>query len=91
MNEFQEKWLKTQGGEDVKVQIAEHPDGSLRILADCDGHAHEHSLTLGPADQPLPPEYDLAAAQADLDRACQHCAEIAASKARLEFMKSQLK
>lgn len=56
--------------------------GTLVVCADCNGEKHEHSVTIGAADTPLPPHYDAVQLDADLSAAADHAAKMAESKAR---------
>jgi len=82
--------VKSSDGRDVTLDVSERADGSIKIRAECDGESHEHSWTIGPVDKPLPIEYDLAAAQADMEKMKAFAGEMAASKARAMGLKAGL-
>jgi len=73
------------GTKDVPVDVEALVDeqaGVVRVIASLGGHRHEHTVTLGPADAPLPAVYDQAQAQADIDAAIRYAAVMAESKLR---------
>lgn len=74
--------MKTKSGKDADVQTIQNDDGSLSMAVTVDGETHEHRITVGAVDQPLPANYDQAAFDADVDRARAWAAEMAESASR---------
>lgn len=82
--------MKTKSGKDADVQTIQNDDGSLSMAVTVDGETHEHRVTLGAVDHPLPTGYDQAAFDADMDRAREFAAEMAESAARKKALIAQL-
>lgn len=79
------------GSFDVNVDVLQQADNSLKVVATCNGETHEHVVTIGSADQPLPDSYDLVQAQKDLDDARDFAARMASSHARRKDLLAGLK
>jgi hypothetical protein len=78
------------GDADVAIQQIAQADGSILVIAECNGHSESHVMTLGSHDEPLPDGYDLAVAQADLAAAVDRVSKLAASGAKKRELLAQL-
>lgn len=77
-------------GKDVSVVTEERPDGSLRVVATCEGESYEHVITVGPIDSPLPFDFTAASLQTHLDAERDKAADMAASRAQVRSLIGQL-
>lgn len=82
--------IKLDNGHEAEVTHAVRLDGSVLVTAISGEHAHQHVLTLGAIDQPLPDDYTSQQLVTDLDAARKHAAAMAASKARKHILLSGL-
>jgi hypothetical protein len=74
--------IKLDNGHEADVIHAVRPDGSVLLTATAGESSHEHTLTLGSVDQPLPEHYTDEHLKSDLDTARKFAASMAVSKQR---------
>jgi hypothetical protein len=74
--------IKLQNGQEAEVSHEVRPDGSVLLTATAGESTHEHTLTLGSVDEPLPDHYSDEHLQKDLQDARQFAASMAVSKQR---------
>ena len=74
--------ITLDNGHEAEVSHVVRPDGSVLLTATAGESTHEHTLTLGSVDQPLPDHYTDEHLQNDLAAARKFAASMAVSKAR---------
>jgi hypothetical protein len=74
--------IRLDNGHEADVIHAVRPDGSVLLTATAGESSHDHTLTLGSVDQPLPDHYTDEHLKADLDAARKFAASMAVSKAQ---------
>lgn len=74
--------IKLENGHEADVSHVVRQDGSVLLLAISDAHKHEHVLTLGSVEEPLPDHYSAEHLQKDLTAARSYAASMAVSKKR---------
>jgi hypothetical protein len=74
--------IKLDNGLEADVIHVVRPDGSVLLTATAGESTHEHALTLGSVDQPLPEHYTDEHLQKDLADARKFAAAMAISKQR---------
>jgi hypothetical protein len=74
--------INLDNGHSAEVSHEVRPDGSVLLTATAGESSHEHTLTLGSVDQPLPDHYTDEHLQKDLADARKYAASMAVSKSR---------